>query len=180
MSIVIKGKKNTGGRPKEDLAKKVDFNYIRKLALSGMTDVQIGAALGVTEMTVNRWKEDQRFALALKKGKGEADQRVVESLYQKALGYEYEEVVVRSLGKGKSGKEITTTHKTMKFMAPDTTACIFWLKNRQPSLWRDRKELTGKDGQPLNGPNKAEDMTDAELAIIASGENPDKGKATRH
>ena len=34
---------------------------------------------------------------------------------------------------------------------PDTTACIFWLKNRQPALWRDKvqQELSGPDGQPL-------------------------------
>lgn len=35
-------------------------------------------------------------------------------------------------------------------LAGNPTACIFWLKNRQPAEWRDRHELTGADGGPLN------------------------------
>jgi hypothetical protein len=27
-----------------------------------------------------------------------------------------------------------------KAMGGDTTACIFWLKNRQPTMWKDRRE----------------------------------------
>lgn len=31
-------------------------------------------------------------------------------------------------------------------VAPDTTAAIFWLKNRRPDLWRDKQhtELSGE------------------------------------
>ncbi len=25
--------------------------------------------------------------------------------------------------------------------APDTTACIFWLKNRKPAEWRDKQDV---------------------------------------
>ena len=44
----------------------------------------------------------------------------------------------------------------------------------------ERQEITGKDGQPLNASLKAEEKTDAELLIIASGEDPGTDTATRH
>ena len=39
-----------------------------------------------------------------------------------------------------------------KAMGGDTTAMIFWLKNRRPDLWRDRSfhELSGQVGSPDN------------------------------
>src|SRR6516225_6395600 len=52
------------------------------------------------------------------RGKAPADERVVVSLYQRALGYDH------------NGKHYP----------PDVTACIFWLKNRAPEEWRDRRE----------------------------------------
>jgi hypothetical protein len=46
--------------------------------------------------------------------------------------------------------EITVT-PLVKHYAPDPVACIFWLKNRRPDLWRDKVDhsLTGKDGGPI-------------------------------
>ena len=43
---------------------------------------------------------------------------------------------------------------TEKEIPPDTTALIFWLKNRRPQEWRDKheQEITGKDGTPLPVP----------------------------
>ena len=48
-----------------------------------------------------------------------------------------------------SGEIIQTPIR--KFYAPDTTACIFWLKNRRPEAWRDKveTELSGPNGGPL-------------------------------
>ena len=39
---------------------------------------------------------------------------------------------------GTNGSKTTTTEKQV---APDTAAAIFWLKNRQPDIWRDKKEM---------------------------------------
>lgn len=49
---------------------------------------------------------------------------------------------------------------------PDTTAAIFWLKNRQPAKWRDKKEVENlvKLGDEL------ESMSDEELEAIIRGE----------
>ncbi|MBE0666686.1 MAG: hypothetical protein IH593_03340 [Bacteroidales bacterium] len=51
-----------------------------------------------------------------------------------------------------SGKiPIVKTRKTTKHLAADPTSMIFWLKNRRPDLWKDRREITGKDGGELIG-----------------------------
>lgn len=39
-----------------------------------------------------------------------------------------------------------------KALSGDTTACIFWLKNRQPDKWRDRREYIGAAGVADGGP----------------------------
>lgn len=172
--------KNKGGRPKEDLADKVDFKLVAKYAQAGFTDEQLGVVLDVNERTITRWKQDHRFLSALKKGKDDADQRVVESLFSRALGHEYDEVTTEAIVDKKGKVTNKVSRKTItKRVQPDVTACIFWLKNRQPLHWRDRRELTGRDGQPLNGPARAEELSDSDLAIIVSGEDPEKAQ-TRH
>ena len=52
---------------------------------------------------------------------------------------------------------------------PDTTAMIFWLKNRRPEQWRDKREVVFG---PLDGLN-ADDRDVAErvlAALVASRE----------
>ena len=134
--------KNKGGRPKEDIGDKVDFKQAERLAGLGLTDNEIGIALGICEKTVRNWKKDKRFLAALKKGKLKSDKSVVKSLYKRALGFSYTENTYES------GR---LTKKVVKQLAPDTTACIFWLKNRRPDDWRDKREveIAGKDGGPI-------------------------------
>jgi hypothetical protein len=33
-----------------------------------------------------------------------------------------------------------------KHVPPDVAAAFIWLKNRRPAEWKDRHEVTGKDG----------------------------------
>jgi len=61
-------------------------------------------------------------------------------LYARATGYEYDAVKIFC---NKDGK--VTKVKYRERLAPDTTACIFWLKNRRKDLWRERPEAE----QPL-------------------------------
>ena len=64
---------------------------------------------------------------------------VENALLKKALGYTYEEVTedVETLT---NGKQRTLKRTVTKIVPPDTTAAIFWLKNRKPAQWRDRPE----------------------------------------
>lgn len=122
---------------------KLAFNY----ALLGVTDIQLAEFFGVSKQTINSWKKEYpEFLSSLKAGKEEADAKVSEMLYKRAIGYDYNEVRT-----DKKGRKILKTITTKKQVPPDTTAAIFWLKNRQPELWRERiiNEMTGKNGEPL-------------------------------
>lgn len=113
-----------------------------KLARFGMTDQQMAEVFDVSEQTLNAWKKAHpEFLEALKKGKYLSDTDVVQSLYRRAIGYSHPEDDIRtvSLPDG-GGSEIIIT-PTIKHYPPDTTACIFWLKNRQPEKWREKREV---------------------------------------
>ncbi len=115
-----------------------------KLCALGATDREVADFFEVTEATLNTWKHQHpEFLEALKLGKEPADQRVEQSLYRKACGYTQDDLHF-SAYEG----EVTAT-PYVKHVPPDTTACIFWLKNRRPDLWRERVEMTGKDGKDL-------------------------------
>lgn len=107
----------------------------QKMTRLGATDVEIADALEVTTVTLWRWSaSNKEFCNALKVGKAEADDRVENSLYVRALGYQHEEVHVSNYQ-----GEITLT-PLVKHYPPDPTSMIFWLKNRRPGTWRDKQE----------------------------------------
>lgn len=115
-----------------------------ELALIGLTDKEMALAWDVSESTITRWKQaDEEFCTSLKGGKALADATVAMALYQRACGYSHpEEKVFMS-----EGKAITV--KTTKCYPPDTTACIFWLKNRQSNSWREKQEVQVSGGGEL-------------------------------
>jgi hypothetical protein len=117
-----------------------------RLSLLGLTDVEIGDHFEVTEQTINNWKrEHEEFFLALKAGKEEADAKVAKSLYQRALGYSHK--AVKIVADAKTGSEHVVPYT--EHYPPDTTAAIFWLKNRKSSLWRDKQVVEFQDPDDL-------------------------------
>ncbi|MDX6038910.1 terminase [Scandinavium lactucae] len=99
----------------------------------GATDAELGTALDVDERSINRWKKlYPEFCQSIKRGKLFADARGVEALYQKATGYLHLQDDIRVI----NGEVVKT--QTIRHYPPDTTACIFWLKNRRPEYWQDR------------------------------------------
>lgn len=100
----------------------------------GATDKKLAEAFGISEVTLNAWKKKYpEFLKSLKEGKEKADERVIAALYMKATGYPDMRV------KSKDGKE-----EIIHYKPPDTTACIFWLKNRKPEDWRDVQHTVHK------------------------------------
>jgi len=155
-----KDKKKVGRKHKslkQRLEKRTfDYDAISRMAEEGMTDAQIANVVGVKRKdTIADWRrEDPEFADALKKGKEISDSRVVKSLYKRTQGYEYEEVTtevsdILNVDGTSTGLRNRSVKRVKKQLAPDTTACIFWLKNRQTVDWRDRHEHTGGDGGPV-------------------------------
>ena len=113
----------------------------RKLCLLGATDAQLGEFFGVSEVTINAWKTAHpEFLKSLKDGKEKADALVAHSLYHRALGYKHDAVKIIAVARGDNqGSSVEQVPYTEHY-APDTTAAIFWLKNRRPDLWRDKTE----------------------------------------
>jgi transposase-like protein len=108
-----------------------------ELALMGKTNPEIAKILGVNPDTLDQWrKQFPEFSDAIKGNKEQADAPVVKSLYQRAIGYKYTEKSVKN--DPEKGTIVTTT---IKHVAPDVTAQIFWLKNRQPRDWRDKHDF---------------------------------------
>ena len=105
-------------------------------ARDGLTDEQLAKKMGIGTRTLYEWKEKHpQISQALKKGKEVVDIQVENALLKRALGYEYTEEKVEI--SEKDGRKVT---QTVKHVAPDTTAQIFWLKNRRPEKWRDKPE----------------------------------------
>lgn len=119
-----------------------------KLCSLGATDEDLADFFKVHIRTISNWKGQYReFLQALKVGKDEADDRVERSLYQRANGYTSD--AVKIFMPAGASKPVYAPYR--EHVPPDTTAMIFWLKNRRPDLWRDRvqNEHTGKDGGPI-------------------------------
>lgn len=107
-----------------------------KLALLGLTDVEMADVLGIAEKTIYEWKKEKpEFSQALKNGKDLADSDVSKKLYERATGYEHVETKF-FCHDGEVIKE-----DTIKHYPPDPVSMIYWLKNRQPKQWRDKREI---------------------------------------
>lgn len=108
-----------------------------KASRLGATDREIAELLQVSERTLHGWKVDHpELVEALKVGKEIPDDRVELSLYRRAIGYSYDAVKIVVNSKGEVTKVPYTEH-----FPPDTTAAIFWLKNRRKDTWRDSHQM---------------------------------------
>lgn len=107
-----------------------------KLCKLGATDIEVADFFEINVATLNRWKnENQAFCESLKAGKAPADERVERSLFARATGYSFDAVKIFN----HQGVIVEAPYR--EHVAPDTTACIFWLKNRKPAEWRDKQDV---------------------------------------
>lgn len=113
----------------------LDKELIRKLYLKNFTDEEVADCLNINQETLHEYKKlYPEFSKSIKDWKIEADKKVEESLFHRAVGYSHdsEEIFIFN------GKVIRAP--TKKQYAPSEVACIFWLKNRHPDKWRDKPE----------------------------------------
>lgn len=105
-------------------------------ARDGLTDKQIAHNMNIAESTLHEWKNKYSvLSESLKRGKEVVDRQVENALLKRALGYEFKETTQELTEDGMRVTKVIT-----KQQAPDTTAQIFWLKNRKPQEWRDKQE----------------------------------------
>jgi hypothetical protein len=113
-------------------------------ARRGLIDKQIAKNLGISVDTLYEYqKKYPEFSAAIKRGKKPVDVEVENALLKRALGFNFEETHIEyKPGKKAEDKPIVThIKKIRKFVVPDTTACIFWCKNRRPKQWRDKHDI---------------------------------------
>lgn len=156
-------KKHAGGRPtKYDSTKN---EWVEKMCRLGCTDGELAEFLEVNEDTIHEWKKcHPQFSESIKKGKDYADANVADRLYQRAMGFEHasEELKVVTTAGKHAGSKVERV-KIQKIYPPDTTAAIFWLKNRRPKEWRDKHEVDVNNIAPIVG-------------MVIEGDKPQKGK----
>lgn len=131
----------------------------KKLCQLGATDSDLADFFAVSVRTIANWQsKHEDFLHALKGGKEEADNRVERSLYQRAVGYEYDAVKIFN----SNGTPLVVPYREK--CPPDTTAMIFWLKNRRAQQWRDVQKVEH------GGPGDFDRMSDDELAEYVAQE----------
>jgi hypothetical protein len=111
-------------------------------ARDGLTDEQIAYNMGINVRTLYKWKQAHgQIFQALKENKEIADRHVENALYKRALGYKYYEQTVTNKGK---------VVDVEKYEHPNTTAIIYWLKNRKRKAWKDKQEVEHSGDVELN------------------------------
>ena len=122
-------------------------------ARDGLTDEQIAHNMGINRDTLNEWKK--RFpdiSATIKKSKEVVDRIVENALYDRACGgiktlkkpYKVKMEYFDEHGRKCYREEIIMADEQV-YIPGDTTAQIFWLKNRRPDLWRDKPENNKTD-----------------------------------
>lgn len=118
-------------------------------ARDGLTDEQIAKNMQISTSTYYDYRKKYvEISEALKKGKEIIDYKVEDSLLKKCFGYNAKvkkNVKVKRVEYNDDGyksneyEEIIEVYDEVHVPA-DTTAQIFWLKNRKPEKWREKQE----------------------------------------
>lgn len=112
-------------------------------ARDGLSNEQIANNMGIGLTAFYDWqKKYTDFAEAIKRSKDIVDIEVENALLKRAIGYSYTEVTKELvLDKETGERKLVVTKTVKKDVPPDVGAQCFWLKNRKPEMWRDRREL---------------------------------------
>lgn len=176
---MAKKKPKIGHRPSSYRAEyaRIAFQH----TLIGATDADLAAAFDVSEKTINTWKQKHPpFLQSLKAGKAHADSKVADCLFRRAIGYDHKAVKIFN----NAGESFE--HEYIEHIPPDTTAQIFWLKNRRPAQFRANPEVSVTVNNEVsveqNEAKPAEKMTVAEMEaeLVRLGVQPPTIKAGRN
>jgi len=116
----------------------------RKLYTKGATDVEVADFFGVTVVTLWRWRmSNDDFCKASRVGREAANERVVASLYHRAIGYTFQSEKIFQF----QGDIIRA--KTREHVPPDFPSMSFWLRNNDKANWSDKPAppADGDEGQ---------------------------------
>ena len=133
----------------------------RNVTMLGAKVDELSACLRISQRTLSNWLgRHPTFAAAVEAGRTVADGKVAHSLYTRANGYAYE---AHKVLMGPRGPE---TVSWQEYVGPDTGACMAWLKNRRPDLWRERRDPPAPVDDPA-AKVMAQDLRAAALKALA-------------
>lgn len=136
-------KPNTGMRSTFEQTIYPRLAEIAQWARDGAYDKDIAAKLGISEASFRHYKVAFPVLREILESAGSiANQRVENALFARAIGMPSVEIEERpKVTQDADGNEIAgdpvVVKRVTKRLAPDVTACIFWLKNRDPKRWAD-------------------------------------------
>lgn len=117
----------------------------RQMCERGATNADLAAHFGVAISTVWLWQVTHAaFFESCKLGKAVADERVKNSFYMRAVGYEYAAEKLFSY----EGSIIRGEYR--EHIPADVNAAKFWLMNRRPDEFKDTQHL--KHDTPKDSP----------------------------
>lgn len=117
------------------------LKQITAWAREGLYDRQVAEKIGVHRATFIEWQNKfPDIGDALEEGRDYADRMIENAIYRAAMGYEYVEETEVNDG-GRDGGKMVLDKRVIKKQPPNVTAAIFWMKNRQPTKWRDKHEI---------------------------------------
>lgn len=121
-------------------------------ARDGLTDEQIASNMNIHVSTLYSYQNKySEISESLKKGKEVVDYEVENALLKRAMGYEYVETTRETKWNPSTEQfELVESKKVTKHVIPDTTAQIYWLKNRKPKQWRDKVDVDNTDVDNIN------------------------------
>jgi len=142
-----------GRKSKYDQVKE-DFPLIFRYLVDGLTEVEICKKINISTSAFATYKNQHaELRDLLKEGKGRPNAKVEQALYKSAVGYEYDEQKITTDESGKVKVE-----KITKYMPPQSTSMIYWLKNREAKKWRERRDPFEVDNE-----DRMKDVTDEQL-----------------
>lgn len=127
----------------EEWLDKDNLLKVQGWARDGLSNEQIAHNIGITAKTLCEWQNRfGEFRNAIKRGKEVVDREVENAMLKRALGYEYDEITQEPVTDKDTGiTEMRVTKRVTKQIVPDVTAQIFWLKNRKPDEFRDKRDV---------------------------------------
>lgn len=116
--------------------------------MQGVTDDELAFSFGLNPDLIQAWRKlYPDFNKAIEEGRTIADLQVIEALHKKAIGHTRTYDIAKPVGHGEHAHlEIITLEEEI---TPETNAIKFWLGNRDPDRWSERRhvQMTGKKGE---------------------------------
>lgn len=142
------GRPNTGKF--EEWLKPENLEKLKEWGKLGLFDKQIAHNMGISIASLYRYKKDYpEIQEAINEGKEVVDLEVENALLKKCFGYKVPVMKcfkIKNVVYNENGKKIQETEEIVEreeetYIPADTTAQIFWLKNRQAKKWREKVEV---------------------------------------